>query len=474
MQTTNYGVSKSNITVNTNLNQAGSSRTLNNGGHGQYRGRKLDPVQPTGSHVPVNSSHSDDGSKPDSQSGKRARSVCIGLHKIQKTADTPCSSITFPSIEEELRAMYLSPIEKKNYSSMRSYTRISHLPGMDGSEIKLINSLTESQVNRYFGPDFTIKGWPEIKPYDRKSIVPGKGGHFAKIKMAELKGTKHSELVAVKKIYSRVGLTFRGFSGFRENFLLEACLQQRAKPIAPNVYGIAIRSDPKKNCYKAYIAMELIKAPTLYAIQSSLSCKEKKAVFCKIAEYVCELHKKNIYLGDLRDRNILVNQEKKHIHIIDYGFSQDLRHSITIRFDPNTVAHYHAPEVYLAAHVHNNLIFDQTGDYYADRAQSHSYLWDYFQIDNNTLLLPTKADIYSLGIILATLFSRMPDDMPSVQWSTYYEPQHLIEFDEQIQRKLKDEQTRKEYRPLITQMLKSDPEQRPDFPAIMSYLEKLS
>ncbi len=366
------------------------------------------------------------------------------------------------TLAEELRTTFMSRVEKKGVHNHRRYSKIYHLLSERGAKIKLINHFTPQQINNYFDNNPVPEGWPETRADDKNSVIAGIGNN-TKVKMA-IKSNKHgSELVAVKKIYTPKRPSPDTIKIFHDRALRELCLQRRAKSCAPAIYGIAERIDRKKKCHKIYLAMELIKAPKLEDIYLSLSRQQKLTVACSLAKKLHSLHVRHIYAGDFKDTNILVRPDNLQVTVIDFGCSHDLRTPVMMDFVPDGISHYHAPEVYLASRHYCAL--EGWPGYYAPG--------DYPGIDKNKLLLPEKADIYSLGILVAKLFSQRPTG----KWHILYQTRHLTtpeRFDQMTIRKAIVEELDLDLRPLVTKMMRADPAQRPGLPHVIRELEVLA
>lgn len=364
-------------------------------------------------------------------------------------------------IGKELRSIFMSRFEKKSSHKSKRHSKIRHLLSEKGGKIELINYFTAEQIRVYFDRDPTPQGWPEIKANDKNSVVAGLGNN-TKVKMAIKKNKSGSKLVAVKKIYTHDWSCGETVDSSRRRSLREICLQRRARSCAPAVYGIAERIDREKKCHKMYLAMELIKAPRLESIYRFLSREHKLAIACSLATKLDLLHHKHIYAGDFKDSNVLVDPQDLQVTIIDFGCSGDLREPIELNFDYSSICHYHAPEVY------------QASRYYCASAGlfkvslPNPFPGSY----KNRLLLPKKADIYSLGIILAKMFSRRPGG----RWCRTYHEEPLTtiaQFNRQVHRTMKFEQLDRELRPLVRQMLQAEPDWRPDLSQVIEMLENL-
>ena len=368
----------------------------------------------------------------------------------------------YRTLAEELRTTFMSRVEKKGVHNHRRYSKIYHLLSERGAKIKLINHFTPQQINNYFDNIPIPEGWREARAGDKNSVIAGIGNN-TKVKMA-IKSNKHgSELVAVKKIYTPKRPSSNTIKIFHDRALRELCLQRRAKSCAPAIYGIAERLDRKKKCHKIYLAMELVKAPRLEDIYLSLSRQQKLTVACSLAKKLHSLHGRHIYAGDFKDSNVLVRPDNLQVTVIDFGCSHDLRTPVMMDFIPDGISHYHAPEVYQASRHYCAL--EGWPGYYAPG--------DYPGINKNQLLLPEKADIYSLGILVAKLFSQRP----SGRWCMLYQTEHLTtpkRFDLMTMRKLVIEQLDSELRPLVTKMVRADPSQRPGLLQVVRELEALA
>ena len=364
------------------------------------------------------------------------------------------------SFGEELDSIFMSRFRKKG--QRKTHSKIRHLLSERGAKIKLINHFTPRQINKYFGSSPPPRGWPEIKADDKNSVIAGVGNNTI-VKMAIKRNSRGAKLVAVKKIYTptwppRMSM----IESYRRRSMSEICLQRRASCCAPAVYGIAERVDWKKKCHKIYLAMELIKAPKLESIYDSLTRQEKFAVALSLTGKLDSLHRKHIYAGDFKDSNVLIGPEGLRVTIIDFGCSCDLRDSIKLSFDHTAISHYHAPEIY------------QASRYYCATAGYPGLLppAPYPCVQKNQLLLPKKADIYSLGVILAKMFSHYPCG----KWCLIYTDRHLTttdRFDQLTCRKMVVEQLDHDLRPLITKMLRADPALRPDLKQVAQTLEAL-
>lgn len=364
-------------------------------------------------------------------------------------------------IGEELRSIFMSRFEKKSSHKSKRHSKIRHLLSEKGAKIELINHFTPEQISEYFDSDPTPRGWPAIKAHDKNSVVAGLGNN-TKVKMAIKKNRSGSKLVAVKKIYTSEWFCRKTVDSCRRRSLREICLQRRAKSCAPAVYGIAERMDLEKKCHKMYLAMELIKAPRLESIYRFLAREDKLTIACSLAIKLDLLHHKHIYAGDFKDSNVLVDPQDLQVTIIDFGCSCDLRESIELNFDYTGICHYHAPEIYQASRY-----------YCASKGLYTLPLPDPFPgIYKNRLLLPKKADIYSLGIILAKMFSRRA----AGRWCLTYREDPLTtiaRFNKQVQRTMKLEQLDRDLRPLVAEMLQAEPDRRPDLAQVIKTLETL-
>ena len=364
------------------------------------------------------------------------------------------------SLGEERNSIFMSRFRKKGQH--KTHSKIRHLLSERGANIKLINHFTPKQINKYFGSSPPPTGWPEIKANDKNSVVAGEGNNTI-VKMAIKRNSRSDELVAVKKIYTPTWPCMSTIEFYRRRSLSEICLQRRASFCAPAVYGIAERVDWKKRCHKIYLAMELIKAPKLESIYDSLTRQEKFTVARSLTRKLDSLHRRHIYAGDFKDSNVLIDPENLQITIIDFGCSHDLRETIKLSFEHTSISHYHAPEIYRASR------------YYCAKAGSAGLLppAPYPCVQKNQLLLPQKADIYSLGVILAKMFSHFP----SGKWCLTYTDRHLTttdRFDQLTCIKMSAEQLDHDLRPLITRMLRADPALRPDLKQVDQILKALA
>ena len=364
------------------------------------------------------------------------------------------------SLGEERNSIFMSRFRKKG--QRKTHSKIRHLLSERGAKIKLINHFTPRQIKKYFGNSPPPTGWPEIKADDKNSVVAGAGNNTI-VKMAIKKNSCSDELVAVKKIYTPAWPCINVIASYRRRSMSEICLQRRARFCAPAVYGIAERVDWKKRCHKIYLAMELIKAPKLENIYDSLTRQEKFTVARSLTRKLDSLHRRHIYAGDFKDSNVLIDPENLQITIIDFGCSHDLREAIKLSFEHTSISHYHAPEIYRASR------------YYCAKAGCPGLLppAPYPCVQKNQLLLPQKADIYSLGVILAKMFSQLP----SGKWCLNYIDRHLTttdRFDQLTCIKMTAEQLDHDLRPLITKMLRADPALRPDLKAVDQTLKALA
>lgn len=364
------------------------------------------------------------------------------------------------SLGEERNSIFMSRFRKKD--QRKTHSKIRHLLSERGAKIKLINHFTPRQINKYFGSSPPPKGWPEIKADDKNSVVAGAGNNTI-VKMAIKKNSRGTKLVAVKKIYTPTYPWMSMIESYRQRSMSEICLQRRARFCAPAVYGIAERVDWKKKCHKIYLAMELIKAPKLESVYDSLTRQEKFTIARSLARKLGSLHRRHIYAGDFKDSNVLIGTGDLRVTIIDFGCSRDLREPIKLSFDHRAISHYHAPEIY------------QASRYYCAAAGCPGLLpqTPYPCVKKNQLLLPKKADIYSLGVVLAKMFSHFP----SGKWCLTYTDRHLTttdRFDQLTCRKMSAEQLDHDLRPLITKMLRADPALRPDLKQVAQTLEALA
>ena len=363
------------------------------------------------------------------------------------------------SFGEELNSIYMSRFRKK--SQRKTHSKIRHLLSERGAKIKLINHFTPRQIKKYFGSNPPPTGWPEIKADDKNSVVAGVGNNTI-VKMAIKKNSQSDKLVAVKKIYTPTWPCMSTIESYRRRALSEICLQRRAGFCAPAVHGIAERVDWKKKCHKIYLAMELIKAPKLESIYDSLTRQEKFTIARSLTGKLDSLHRKHIYVGDVKDSNVLIGPDLQ-VTIIDFGCSGDLRDAIKLTFEYTAISHYHAPEIY------------QASRYYCAKTGYPELLppAPYPCVQKNQLLLPKKADIYSLGIVLAKMFSHFPSD----KWCLTYTDRHLTttdRFDRLTCKKMSAEQLDHDLRPLITRMLRADPALRPDLKQVDQILKALA
>lgn len=366
-----------------------------------------------------------------------------------------------PTLDEELSSISMSRMKKKGVHNTKRYSEISHLLTRRKAKVRLINFFTRRQIRKYFDYSTIPESWPEIKPNDKKSVIAGVGNN-TKVKMAIKRDSHGSKLVAVKKIYSNENQDARTIRYHHDSSMLELCLQRRAESCAPRVYGIAERLSTKTKCHKMYLIMELVKAPNLEKIYHSLNRQQKFTIAHKLAKKLDSLHRKQIYAGDFKDSNVLVNPESLRVTIIDFGCSQDLRIPIKPNFIADSITHYHAPEIYQACRYHCAL-----------KGFPRVCLpCAYPGIDKDQLLLPRKADIYSLGIIIGKMFSEHPTGM----WCLRYKDNHLNTldlFDMLTQKKLVVEGLAPDLQPLVTEMLRADPARRPDLPQVMQELKAL-
>ncbi len=365
------------------------------------------------------------------------------------------------TLDEELSSIFMSRIKKKGVHNTKRYSEISHLLTRRKAKVRLINFFTRRQISKYFDNSTIPEGWPEIKPNDKNSVIAGVGNN-TKVKMAIRCDSHGSKLVAVKKIYSDEKQDARIIQYHHDSAMLELCLQRRARSCAPKVYGIAERLGTKTKCHKMYLVMELVKAPSLEKICHSLNRQQKFTIAHTLAKKLDSLHRKQIYAGDFKDSNVLVNPLSLRVTIIDFGCSHDLRIPIKPNFLTSSITHYHAPEIYQACRYHCALM----------GFPGVSLPCAYPGIDKNQLLLPRKADIYSLGIIIGKMFS----EHPRGNWCMQYREKHLNKldlFDMLTQKKLVAEGLAPDLQPLVTEMLRADPTRRPDLPQVVQELKAL-
>lgn len=271
------------------------------------------------------------------------------------------------------------------------------------------------------------------------SAVLGKGT-YGQIKLATLT-TKEGEVnyIAVKKI--KPHNTDEVISVYQE-----VILQERVDDYAPSVHGIAhyLSSGNEKKITlgvkTTYIAMNLVAGTKLQDALPHLTIWSKYSIALEVAKALYVMHKNNTYHGDLNTNNIMIDEQADEIFLIDFGLAGDTNKAHIVNFNPSTITCIFAPEVYLAA-----------------------------LPPQDKLLEPKKADIYAFGALLVIIFGQsfQKHNMYKSYSQTIYH-----NFNNYVQTILQNTYLGSEIKPIITKMLKKDPNQRPELIEVINILQK--
>ena len=126
------------------------------------------------------------------------------------------------------------------------------------------------------------------------------------------------------------------------------------------------------------LVIELIEGKPLSGLINTLSKEEKIRIVIQLCEILVAIHSKNMIHRDLKPDNIIITKELK-VYLIDFGICRIAERVITKTMKPKGTPHYIAPET---------IDIVEEGD-------SEEYAFS----------ISTKADIWSLGVIISELFS---------------------------------------------------------------------
>ena len=208
----------------------------------------------------------------------------------------------------------------------------------------------------------------------------GEGG-FGKV----YSGIYNNKKIALKKMK---------FDIIEDDFILKILNEIKTMTIAiqvsenvPKFYGLW------KGKNSVGLVIEFIDGKTLSSLINVLSKEEKINIIIQLCDILEAIHSKNMIHRDLKPENIMISQGLK-VYLIDFGVCRIARRVITKTMQPKGTPHYNAPETI-------DIIEDCDSEEYA------------FSIS-------TKADIWSLGIIISELFSGV------FPWSSIAKNQHHI------------------------------------------------
>lgn len=158
--------------------------------------------------------------------------------------------------------------------------------------------------------------------------------------------------------------------------------------------------------------------------------KERLQRAIELVKTIESLHKKNIYHLDLNSANIHID-EAGRCHLIDFGIAEKLDKNQNLRNKFPYIPGYFAPERHSEAN-------------------------------------PSKADIYSTGVLLAQLLGNTPTN--SIERQRHSE--NKMSNEEMINNFVSQcTIENRQLKQLITRMLNIDPQQRPDWKQISNTLQ---
>lgn len=261
------------------------------------------------------------------------------------------------------------------------------------------------------------------------------------------------KLAVVKKRYANK-IPGNGFFAVCKE---EARMQILAEEVAPKICCLAERLD-HKDYFQSYIAIEFNGEIELAECIENLELKTKARIALEAAMKLEKLHSRGVYHEDVKVTNLVLDQELS-VKFIDFDCAKSIGNGngVKIPFFPDTVRIYHAPEIYFAAM--NGMNFTREDDDKSCTIDAE------FSIAQNELLLPKKADIYSLATVIAALLNQ---DEGLLLFAEYYDNVESIKQSQQIVESLRMDETIK---PLISNMLDSEPKKRPELGEVIAGLQ---
>jgi serine/threonine-protein kinase len=200
------------------------------------------------------------------------------------------------------------------------------------------------------------------------------------------------------KVYSgyfnnrKIALKKMKFEKIEDEFILEILNEIKTMSIASEV----TQSVPKfyglwKGKKSVGHVIDFIDGKSLSKLINTLSKKEKISVMIQLCEILKAIHSKNMIHRDIKPENIIIAEGLK-VFLIDFGVCRIAKRVITMTTKPKGTPHYNAPETVDVVECDDDYAFG----------------------------ISTKADIWSLGIIISELFSG------EVPWSSVAKNEHHI------------------------------------------------
>jgi serine/threonine protein kinase/Flp pilus assembly protein TadD len=248
-----------------------------------------------------------------------------------------------------------------------------------------------AQISRVFAAVRDVAHPTQIGPYTILSLI-GEGG-MGSVYKAEQRTPIH-RIVAVKVI--KVGMdTHEVIARF------ESERQALAMMDHPNVAKVLDAG--ATDAGRPYFVMECVAGEpiTVFADKRKLALRQRLELFTQACEAIQHAHQKAIIHRDLKPSNILVTEvdTKALVKVIDFGVAKAISHRLTER-----------------------TLFTQTGQFvgtpeYMAPEQAEAMMLD----------VDTRADVYSLGVVLYELLSgALPFDPKSLRSGGYQEIQRII------------------------------------------------
>jgi len=193
---------------------------------------------------------------------------------------------------------------------------------------------------------------------------------------------------------TKIALKQMKFDKFEDELINEILNEIKTLSIAnemtdqvPKFYGLW------KGRKSVGLVLEFIEGKPLSKLSSSLTRKEKINIIVQLCQILKAIHSKNMIHRDLKPDNIIIGNGLK-VTLIDFGLCRIAKRIITMTNKPKGTPHYYAPEA---------VDIVESGD-------SDEYAFN----------ISTKADIWSVGVIISEIFSGV------YPWSSLAKNQHHI------------------------------------------------
>ena len=345
-------------------------------------------------------------------------------------------------------------IELSTYTNKRvnktdkGWTTITNLRGQFSGKILLNATWNNADIN-----GFNKLAKNTFNPKDPKKSKEIFISDKVKIKVVKALVNNEEKFAVVKKRYANKIPGNDFFSACKK----EAKMQILAGEVAPKIYCLAERLD-HENYFKSYMAMEFNGDVELAECIKHLELKTKARIALEAAIKLEKLHSLGVYHGDVKVTNLVLDQELS-VKYIDFDCAESIGNgnAVKIQFIPDTVRIYHAPEIYLAA--------INSMNYASENFDESCKIDAEFSIAHDELLLPKKADIYSLATVIAALLNQ---DEELLLFAENYDDLEHINQSQHIVASLRVDETIK---PLISNMLASEPQNRPELGEIIAGLQ---